>query len=327
MPPITLNNRYKYNPDTDLLGTGGLGTVYKAYDVQQERYVAIKKFNAADSLKYSLRADFQKSIHFSHGNLVRAYDFFSTTFTDPNGETHETQYGVMEWIEGGDLAQYLSTKPPLPELLAVTKGILRGLAYLHTPDPNTNKGIIIHRDIKPANILIFRNNQGEPIPKIIDFNIAKDASKEASTVTVVGTPEYMSPEQYLPPKYGTNGKVLPNADLWALGLLLCDHLLNRSLFGRRNNGQTKGEITHNILSETLPTAEIRKLPAPFNQIVAQCLVRNAPQRIQSAKELLAMIDRYENSVEDTIKVVPPKNKPTPPPTYPKTNEAETKQHL
>ncbi len=301
MPPITLNNRYKYNPDTDLLGEGGLGKVYKAYDVQQERYVAIKKFNAADSLKYSLRAEFQKSIHFSHGNLVRAYDFFSTYDTLSSGETHETQYGVMELIAGGDLAKYLSTQPPLPELLAVTKGILHGLNYLHTPDPKTDKGIVIHRDIKPANILIFRNNQGKPIPKITDFNISKDTTNEVSTQTAIGTPEYMSPEQYLPPKYGTNGRVMPNADLWALGLLLCDHLLNRSLFGRRNNGQTKGEITHNILSETLPTAEIQKLPAPFNQIVAQCLVRNAPQRVQSAKELLKVIDRYENSVEDLLK--------------------------
>ncbi len=77
MPPITLNNRYKYNPDTDLLGEGGLGKVYKAFDVQQERYVAIKKFNVTSNLKHSLRAEFQKSIHFSHGNLVRAYDFLA----------------------------------------------------------------------------------------------------------------------------------------------------------------------------------------------------------------------------------------------------------
>lgn len=317
MPPITLNNRYKYNPDTDLLGTGGLGAVYKAYDVQQERYVAIKKFNAADSLRYSLKAEFQKSIHFSHGNLVRAYDFFSITFTDPIGETHETQYGVMELIAGGDLAKYLKTKPPLPELLEVVKGILRGLAYLHTPDPNTDKGIVIHRDIKPANILIFRNNQGKPIPKIADFNIAKENTHTLSTVTVVGTPEYMSPEQILPNTYAANGKLLPNTDLWALGVLLCDHLLNKSTFGKRTSGLTPGEITHNVLNHPLPTTDIQNLSAPFNQIVAQCLVRDARQRIQSAKELLAMIGRYENSVEETVIVSPlPPPKPKPAvPTY------------
>ena len=300
MPPITLNNRYKYNPDTDLLGTGGLGAVYKAYDVQQERYVAIKKFNAADSLRYSLKAEFQKSIHFSHGNLVRAYDFFSITFTDPIGETHETQYGVMELIAGGDLAKYLKTKPPLPELLEVVKGILRGLAYLHTPDPNTDKGIVIHRDIKPANILIFRNKEGKPIPKIADFNIAKENTHTLSTVTVVGTPEYMSPEQILPNTYAANGKLLPNTDLWALGVLLCEHLLNKSIFGKRTNGLTPGEITHNVLNHPLPTTDIQNLSAPFNQIVAQCLVRDAQQRIQSAKELLRVIDGYENLVEETI---------------------------
>ncbi len=308
MPLIILKNRYQYNPDIDLLGTGALGAVYKAYDNEHKHYVAIKKFNATDSLKYSLRAEFQKSIHFSHGNLVRAYDFFSTNYTLPTGETHETQYGVMELIAGGDLAKYLKTKPPLPELLEVVKGILRGLAYLHTPDPNTDKGIVIHRDIKPANILIFRNNQGKPIPKITDFNIAKDATNEPTTQNVVGTPKYMSPEQILPTKYGTNGKVLPNTDLWALGVLLCDHLLNQSVF----NGLSFTEITHNVLTQPLPTTDIQNLPAPFNQMVAQCLVRNAQQRIQSAKELLRLIDRYENSIEETVIVSPlPPPKPKP----------------
>ena len=312
MPPITLKKRYQYNPDTDLLGTGGMGAVYKAYDNEHEHYVAIKKFNAADSLKYSLKAEFQKSIHFSHGNLVRAYDFFSTNYTLPTGETHETQYGVMELIAGGDLAKYLKTKPPLPELLEVVKGILRGLAYLHTPDPNTDKGIVIHRDIKPANILIFRNNQGKPIPKITDFNIAKDATHTLSTVTVVGTPEYMSPEQILPNTYAANGKLLPNTDLWALGVLLCDHLLNKSTFGKRTSGLTPGEITHNVLTQPLPTTDIQNLPAPFNQMVAQCLVRDAQQRIQSAEDLLKLIGRYENSVEETVIVSPlPPPKPKP----------------
>lgn len=310
MPAIVLNNRYEYYPDTDLLGTGSLGTVYKAYDSQRRRYVAIKKFIVTnESRKYSLEEEFMKSIEFSHGNLVRSYDFFSTTDRLLTGEAHETQYGVMELIEGGDLARYLQTNPPLPELLEVVKGILYGLQYLHTPDPKTNKGVIIHRDIKPANILIFRNNVGEPVPKIADFNIAKEITNKAVTQTVVGTPEYMSPEQFLPTQYGSNGKLLPNTDLWSFGVLLCDHLLQRSVFGRRSNGQTQGEIMRNVLDLPIPTAEIDRLPAPFKQIISVCLVRSATDRIQSADALLTLINQKENTIivgpeDDTIIVGP-----------------------
>lgn len=74
MPVITLNNRYQYNPDTDLLGTGGLGTVYKAYDDQRRCYVAIKKFSATnESLKYSLKNEFQRSINFVTKYLAYAW--------------------------------------------------------------------------------------------------------------------------------------------------------------------------------------------------------------------------------------------------------------
>ncbi len=124
--------------------------VFKAYDRQRGKFVALKKFHAADSLKYGIREEFQKSINFAHGNIVRAYDFFTIVQEFVGGGTHETQYGVMELIEGGDLADYLKKKPSNEELLEVVKGILRGLDYLHTPDPNTDKRRIIHRDIKPG---------------------------------------------------------------------------------------------------------------------------------------------------------------------------------
>ncbi|OWY26088.1 hypothetical protein C7N43_36220 [Sphingobacteriales bacterium UPWRP_1] len=302
---MLLNGRYEYNPATDLLGKGGLAEVFKAYDKETGRYVAIKKFTATDeNLKYSLKSEFQKSLQLAHDNLVRAYDFFTVKRTFEDGETHETQYGVMELIEGGDLNQYLQKQPHKEELLQVVKGILQGLHYLHTPNAATDKGIIIHRDIKPGNILIYYNQQGQPIPKITDFNIAKEtATTTEHSQSMVGTYEYMAPEQLNPNKYGINGKVQPNADLWALGVILYDYFNtgNTSLFGKRAHGDSEGHIISNILDKPIPADAIKKLRAPFNGIVARCLVRPAKDRIESAKDLLKWIDKEE---EKTITTPP-----------------------
>ncbi|QQS28395.1 MAG: SUMF1/EgtB/PvdO family nonheme iron enzyme [Sphingobacteriales bacterium] len=295
---MLLNDRYEYNPDTDLIGKGGLAEVFKAYDKQRGIFVALKKFLTADSLKYGIREEFQKSIQFAHGNIVRAYDFFTVVRKFDDGETHETQYGVMELIEGGDLTGYLNKKPDNGELLEVVKGILRGLDYLHKPDSTTDKGSIIHRDIKPGNILIFYNNEGKPIPKIADFNVAKEMSGNLeSSVSMVGTYEYMAPEQLNVTKYGMGNHVHANADLWALGVILCDYFMGKSLFGRRSEGNTQGQIIGNILDKPIPSEVIKSFPAPFNGIIARCLVRNAKDRVQSAGELLEFISK--NLVLDT----------------------------
>ncbi|OWY18165.1 hypothetical protein C7N43_37875 [Sphingobacteriales bacterium UPWRP_1] len=309
---MVLNDRYEYNPATDLLGKGGLAEVFKAYDKQTGRYVAIKKFTATDeTLKYSLKNEFQKSLHLAHDNLVRAYDFFTVVRTFADGETHETQYGVMELIEGGDLNQYLQSNPPNEELLQMVKGILHGLHYLHTPNTSTDKGIIIHRDIKPGNILIYRNKQGQPIPKITDFNIAKEAATTTEhSQSMVGTYEYMAPEQLNPKKYGIDGKLQPNADLWALGVILYDYFNKdgASLFGKRAHGDSEGHIISNILDKPIPANAIKKLPAPFNGIIARCLVRPAQNRIESAQDLL----NYLASLEETTLPVSPPPMPAPP---------------
>lgn len=269
LSPMLLDNRYEYDPTTDLLGKGGLAVVYKAFDKRTQKYVAIKEFkDYEESLKYSLEEEFKKSLKFAHDNLVRAYDFFIEEREFIGGGSQKTQYGVMELIEGGDLHQYLRTHPKNEELLEVVKGILRGLHYLHTPNPNTDKGTVIHRDIKPGNILIYRNQQGKPIPKIADFNVSKEATDSTeSSKSMVGTYEYMAPEQLNPAKYGISGKVAPNADLWALGVILFDYFSGTSLFGRRSEGNTQGQIIGNILDKPIPAEKIKQLPEDRKSVV------------------------------------------------------------
>jgi len=307
---MLLNHRYEFDPVADLIGRGGLAEVYKAFDRQRKCFVALKVFHpTTESVKYSIQQEFQKSIHFAHGNIVRAYDFFTVERKFEDGGTHETQYGVMELVEGGDLADYLKTKPKNEDLLNVVTGILEGLKYLHTADPTTDKGIIIHRDIKPGNILMYKNSAGQHIPKIADFNVAKEVSNNLeSSVSMVGTYEYMAPEQLNLSKYGIDNHIHANTDLWALGVILCDYFMQKSLFGKRSEGSTQGQIIGNILDKPIPDKEIKLLPAPFNGIILRCLVRKASDRVQSAANLL----QYIKASEDKTTIDPPKPPKVPP---------------
>jgi serine/threonine protein kinase len=132
---ITLNNRYQFDPTTDEIGKGGLATVYKAYDLQLKRNVALKKFKIEDAdEKYSLENEIQRAIDFQHPNLLRYYDYFTQTYQDEHQHPYQVQYGVMELIEEGDLSQWLKQNPDYPQLLQVFTGILKGLDYLHRPD-------------------------------------------------------------------------------------------------------------------------------------------------------------------------------------------------
>jgi len=313
---ITLNNRYQFDPTTDEIGKGGLATVYKAYDLQLKRNVALKKFKIEDAdEKYSLENEIQRAIDFQHPNLLRYYDYFTQTYQDEHQHPYQVQYGVMELIEEGDLSQWLKQNPDYPQLLQVFKGILKGLDYLHRPDMSTGKPAIIHRDIKPSNILLKRGSNGELIPKICDFNISKASNAEQTDVSksFVGTFEYMSPEQINPSKYGINGKLAPNTDLWALGIMLFDHLYHgqESFLGKRSEGITQGQILENILNKKIPATQIDSLPAPFNSIVKLCLVREAPKRTHSAAELLQIIEATPVSAKESKNIPKPKtsNKP------------------
>ncbi|QQS30855.1 MAG: protein kinase [Sphingobacteriales bacterium] len=296
MGEVTLNNRYQFDPIHDEIGRGGLATVYKAYDLQLKRNVALKRFKIEDADdKYSLENEIQRAIDFQHPNLLRYYDFFNHTYHDEHQHPYQVQYGVMELIDEGDLSHWLKQNPDESQLLQVFTGILKGLDYLHRPDVSTGKPAIVHRDIKPSNILLKRASNGDLIPKICDFNISKatNAEQTDASKSFVGTFEYMSPEQINPAKFGINGKTSANTDLWALGVMLFDHLNpnNESLLGKRSEGTTQGQILDNILNKNIPVEQIDKLPAPFNEIVKLCLVRDAHKRVQTAEELLKIIEK------------------------------------
>lgn len=290
-----INDRYEFNPAADELGKGGFGRVFKAQDTLLDRQVVLKmaeKGNLPD--KYSLVKEISRVIDFNHPNLVRYYDAILMHTTNQFGEEIEYQIGVMEYVSGGDLKAFMENPKPghLPE---VVKGIIEGLAYLH-------KRSIIHRDIKPGNILL-QPHEGTLIPKICDFGISKTVGSEATALSnVIGTFEYMSPEQL-----GNNPDqmISTNADLWSLGVMLYELFTGELPFGSRRSGTTDAKIIGNILAMEIPEG-ISQVEQPYRKVIEQCLIKNASDRAPDAAALLRMMEGSGTTTAPvTEPVVPP----------------------
>ncbi len=279
---MEVKKTYDFNPDKDLLGQGGFGKVYKAKDVNLDMHVALKRYNTGDLPdKYSLFEEIKKSIRLNHTNLVRYYDAFEvasgTTFGD------KIQIGVMEYINGGNLHDFLQTKPSLNSIREVFIGIMQGLQYLHTrPNP------IIHRDLKPENILMQK--EGDSLtPKICDFGISKVLGTEDknSSTMVIGSVEYMAPEQFNGRKYGINGSLSTNLDIWSLGVMIFEAFEKAPPFGKTTMGFARDEVMRNILEKE--DLNFSNLPLDFAQVCQLCLVKDANKRVQDLRPLINIL--------------------------------------
>ena len=177
------------------LERGGMGQVWKAYDTQLRRYVAIKVLHAdlqanPDFVsRFTREAQLVASLH--HPNIIQIHDF---QFTN-TGEAGASGYMVMDYVEGGTLADYIHATsrkglfPSAPDIVYLFTAISLALDYAH------QRGMI-HRDIKPANILLDKRNPiGRPEPILTDFGIARlqGAAGGTLTSTLLGTPRYISP--------------------------------------------------------------------------------------------------------------------------------------
>ncbi len=275
---MTVKKTYEFNPETDLIGKGGFGKVYKAQDVNLDMVVAIKKYTGDLPAKYSLFEEIKRVIQLNHPNLVRYYDAFELEEASMFGD--RTQVGVMEYINGGDLTGFIKSNPSEALLTSVFEGIMHGLKYLHSKN-------IIHRDLKPENILIKKEN-GKLIPKIADFGISKvlDEGRGDSSL-VIGSIEYMAPEQFNIVRYGNQRQLHTNLDLWSLGSIIYEAFSGETPFGKTKQGFSRDEIMRNILEKDL--TDIDKVPEPFRQIVRRCLVRKADDRAQNVDELLTIL--------------------------------------
>ena len=301
----TIKNRYQFDPRTDDLGKGGFGRVFHARDTLLNRDVVLKfaeKGNLPE--KYSLIQEISRVIDFNHPNLVRYYDAIVLPSTNNFGEEIEYQIGIMEYVQGGNLRHYMDNAPQEEEIVEILKGTLRGLSYLHERN-------IIHRDIKPPNILLSREGD-KIIPKICDFGISKFSGSEATTLSnVIGTFEYMSPEQL---GSHPDQKISTNSDLWSVGIMTYELFTEELPFGSRRGGTTDAKIVGNILAAEIPQ-RIEEIPQPFRELIQTCLVRDPRERLQKAEDLLAILYKPEIRKPE-IKIMGPKTDPPVPPVKP-----------
>lgn len=252
----------------DCLGRGGMATVYRAHDPDISRDVAIKFLHASLCEDEDCRDRFLREARaaggLSHPNIVVVYDV---------GQIEGRPYMAMELLEGDSLAHVLSEGKALPIRDAVVMGIqlARALDYAHT------RGIV-HRDIKPGNIVQIKG--GNTI-KVTDFGIAHmevgQGEQRTRSGEVLGTPQYMSPEQTV------GDKIDGRSDLFSAGVVLYQMVTGQRPF----QGDTMVAVALKIAKEQpTPIDKLRpEVPPALRRIVDRCLAKAPAQRYQTGKEL------------------------------------------
>ena len=291
----------------ELLGRGGMAEVYKGYQENLERHVAIKIMHSFLASEPDFLRRFEREARamasLNHPNIVGVYDF---DIVDDN------YYIVMEYVSQGTLKQKLEAlankgeRLPLQAAIRYTLEIADALAYAH------GRGMF-HRDIKPANIII--NERDAAI--LTDFGIAKMVSGPSHTATgsMIGTPAYMSPEQGL----GKPGDL--RSDIYALGVLFFQMATGRMPY----DADTPLGIVMKHVNEPVPNpSEFNAvLPAPIRDIIVKAMAKNPEQRYQTAHEMaqaLRVAVRNSN-IADLTTALPAallQDRPTPPPPRPDT---------
>ena len=286
--------RYKYNPETDLLGEGGFAKVYRAYDTLMKRTVALKFYRGDFGHKYSVLAEIKRAMVFNHPNLIRYYDAIKIQVPSGYDASNQLQVGIMEYANSGDLNDFMKTFPSLADIKRVVGGILQGLGYLHEHG-------VVHRDIKPQNLLVNKEPDGTWVSKIADFGLAKKLSEQKELSSqLLGTMEYMAPEQFNPEKYGIRGILGTNIDLWGLGVILFETFTGDLPFGSRTDGDSHEQVMYNIMRKDLGEG-LEDVDQPYRSIIEWCLVKNANQRAQNAGELLALLEGKEEVLQQVKK--------------------------
>ncbi len=278
-------NKYIYDPQLDLLGKGGFATVYKAYDKVLEMPVALKFFHPQDQAnKYTIINEIKRAIILAHPNIVKYYGVETMINRNFHGQEEELQIGVMEFVQEGQLKTFMSNNPlTMDQLKKLLIDILEGLKYLHSEG-------IIHRDIKPQNILLGRDKQNRLVAKIADFGISKNAdSNQASASILLGTIEYMAPEQFNPERYGINKKIGYNVDIWAFGVSAYYLLTGNLLFGSRSGDTSAAQMISKIVGAEGIDERLNKIEEPYRSVLKKCIVPDANVRTNDIDELVAIL--------------------------------------
>ena len=286
--PTTVGGRYELG---ELLGRGGMAEVRRAVDRRLGRPVAVKQLRADLAVDPTFQARFrreaQSAAGLNHPTIVAVYD--TGEETDPLTGT-SIPYIVMELVEGPTLRDVLRDgRKILPErALELTQGVLDALSYSH-------KAGIIHRDIKPANVMLTQSGA----VKVMDFGIARAVADTSATMTqtaaVIGTAQYLSPEQ------ARGETVDARSDIYSAGCLLYELLVGRPPFV----GESPVSVAYQHVREApVPPSQLDPVITPdIDAVTLKALAKDPADRYQSAREMKTDLARVLAG-QQTTAVVP-----------------------
>src|SRR5271157_256434 len=266
-----LGGRYEI---LQLLGEGGMGAVYKAADRELDRFVALKVIRPELASNPSILARFKQELllahQVTHRNVIRIYDL---------GEAEGVKFITMEFIEGQDLRSIIREKKKFApeEAVEVIQQVCLALDAAHTVG-------VIHRDLKPQNIM--RDATGRIL--VMDFGLARTLEGDGMTQTgaIVGTMEYMSPEQALAKDLDQR------SDIFALGLILYELLTGKTPFQAES---ALASLIKRTQERAIPVSDIdAQIPGALSGIVSKCLERDVNERYQTASAILADLNTWKD---------------------------------
>ena len=275
--PRVLSGRYRVD---ELIGRGGMATVYRGYDLTLGRSVAVKVLQRDLALDGAFRTRFrleaQAASRMAHPTIVRVYDAGEDSETAPDGSVHPVPYIIMELVHGALLKDIISAGPvPVSDAVRYVDGILEALEYSH-------RAGVVHRDIKPGNVMVTDAGQ----VKVMDFGIARAVSDSSSTVAetthILGTAAYFSPEQ------AKGEPVDARADLYSAGVVLYELLAGRQPF----RGESPVAVAYQHVSETpvAPSEVNETVPRALDAVALRALAKDPFQRYQDAASFREALD-------------------------------------
>jgi serine/threonine protein kinase len=273
----------KYRLDS-FLSHGGMGSVYRATHVMLGKTVAVKLINPEIVTSPEVVRRFQREARAAtalhHPNIVAVYDLGQTT--------DGTLYIAMEFVDGPSLKSVIASGGPVAPIrtIALLRQIASALSFAHRHN-------VVHRDLKPHNVMLATTEDGQEVPKLVDFGIAKtfdDATQLTMTGFALGTPQYMAPEQ------AEGRPVDARSDLYSLGIILYEMLTGDVPF---NDPSAPAILIKHI--KEIPPAPSQKnprvvIPAELEAISLRCLEKDPARRFQTADELIAALERAAASI-------------------------------
>ncbi|MHB8590304.1 MAG: protein kinase domain-containing protein [Candidatus Dormibacteraceae bacterium] len=250
------------------IGRGGMATVYKAHHPALDRYVAIKVlpdfFAEDEGYRDRFEQEAQSVARLKHPNILNVFDF---------GQEGDITYLVLELVEGGTLADRMGGQMDLQDVVAILRPLASALDHAHAQG-------VVHRDIKPSNILMHRD--GTPV--LADFGLAQMSAavtKLTASGIVLGTPEYMSPEQALGEPIG------PPSDLYSLGIVAYEMLTGRVPF----QADTPAAVLLSHLNKPVPPAPelAGELSGHVEGALRYALAKAPQDRFPNASEFVAAL--------------------------------------